>query len=171
MVALADHLFLSFVWPSAGILASRQQHSLWPESKLLALLIIAMKLCYGMDSVIRYPTSATEPAATQLNLESYERFLKSTNDLRKGELYDADDEEGGCTKATRGCEIEVTEKDVFEMKPEEMDAYMDWYEKTWCGSSDDEKMKEKSKTKCKSPQSSMVPLFVPFPMFWKSESC
>lgn len=118
-----------------------------------------------MDSVVRYPTSATEPAATQLNLESYELFLKSTNDLRKGELYDADDEEGGCSKATRGCEIEVTEKDVFEMKPEEMDAYMDWYEKTWCGSSDDEKMKEKSKTKCKSPQSSMAPLLVPFPYF------
>lgn len=154
--ALADHLFLNFVWPSTGPLATRQQHAHWPESKLMAILIMAMKLCYGMDSVVRHPRSASEPAATQLDMDSYEKFLRSTNDIRRGELYDTDDEKGGCGKVRRGAEIDVTEKDVFDMKPEEMDLYMDWYEKTWCGSSEDEKIKARSAKKCKSCQKSLA---------------
>ncbi|TGZ83085.1 hypothetical protein EX30DRAFT_148106 [Ascodesmis nigricans] len=133
---IADHLFLTFTWPSTGIAKVRRHHAHWPESKLMAVLIMAMKLAYGMDSVIRHPYSATEPAATKLELNAYEQYLRSTNDYRQGELHEGG--EGGRAKIRRGEHIKVTEKDVFDMAPEHLDSYLDWYEKTWCGSSEEE---------------------------------
>jgi RNA polymerase I-specific transcription initiation factor RRN7 len=118
---LADRLFMTFEWPPL-VIKRRNIH--WPEAKLLALVIAAVKLCYGLDGVARTPHSAAEPAATALEWGAWEQFLRGGNTKRGGKL------EG--TAGRQMLQVDVKEADVFEMNPEELDWYLDWYEKTWC---------------------------------------
>lgn len=119
---LADSLFMTFEWP-ALVLKMRCSH--WPEAKLMALVMTATKLCYGLDSQQRVPHSATEPAATALNWDAWDRFLRAGNAERRGLLE--------CRGSRPLLESDVSEADVFSMDGDELDRYMDWYEKTWCG--------------------------------------
>lgn len=119
---LADSLFMTFEWPA---LAPKIRSSNWPEAKLMALVVAATKLCYGLDSRQRVPHSATEPAATTLNQDAWDWFLRTGNAERRGLL-----ECGGNRPLP---ELDVGEADVFSMDGDELDRYMDWYEKTWCG--------------------------------------
>lgn len=119
---LADSLFMTFEWPA---LVPKIRSSNWPEAKLMALVVAATKLCYGLDSRQRVPHSATEPAATTLNQDAWDWFLRTGNAERRGLL-----ECGGNRPLP---ELDVGEADVFSMDGDELDRYMDWYEKTWCG--------------------------------------
>jgi RNA polymerase I-specific transcription initiation factor RRN7 len=118
---LAERLFMTFEWPP---LASTRRSTHWPEAKILALVIAAVKLCYGLDGIKRTPYSAAEPAATALEWGAWERFLRGGNTKRGGKL------EG--TAGRQMLQVDVKEADVFGMSPEELDWYLDWYEKTWC---------------------------------------
>jgi len=102
---------------------------------------VATKLCYGLDSLARTPLSATEPAATTVDWDAWERFLRVGNDARRGS--------GGPGRAR--LEIDVKEHDVFDMQDEELDWYLDWYEKTWCDGAEGEKSARRSKPSTPSP--------------------
>jgi len=92
---------------------------------------VATKLCYGLDSISRAPLSATEPAATRVDWDAWERFLRAGNVARRGQLVSG---EPGRARL----EIDVKEHDVFDMQDEELDWYLDWYEKTWCDEAEGE---------------------------------
>jgi RNA polymerase I-specific transcription initiation factor RRN7 len=109
---LSEYLCQSFAWAHMTKIA---RSSLWPESRLMAIVIMATKLGFGLDGVQRTPKSSDEPAATPLSWPAWEKFLKDGDMERSGAL-----------------EIDVTEADVFQMDGEDLDRYMDWYEKTWC---------------------------------------
>jgi len=119
---LADRPFMTFEWPALA-LTKRTSH--WPEAKLMALVIIATKLCFGLDGIRRTPHSPTEPAATALAWNAWEHFLRAGNQERRGLLIS----KGG---KNAQLEVDVKEADIFSMDAEELDWYMDWYEKTWC---------------------------------------
>ncbi|KAI5851020.1 hypothetical protein BZA05DRAFT_354028 [Tricharina praecox] len=119
---LADLLYITLEWPS---LPTKVQAHYWPEAKFMSLVIVAAKLCYGLDSHVRTPLSATEPAATQVDWDAWERFLLAGNGARLGPQ--ASGEPGRARLA-----IDVKEHDVFDMHEDELDWYLDWYEKTWC---------------------------------------
>lgn len=84
----------------------------------MSLLIVAVKLCYPFDSVTRYPKTSTEPAAFNLNWETWNTI--------HGKVSKSSTESKGNVP-----EMEVTEDDVFQMDLGQMDDYMDWYQNTW----------------------------------------
>ncbi|KAI5785102.1 RNA polymerase I-specific transcription initiation factor Rrn7 [Peziza echinospora] len=86
-----------------------------PEAKLMALVLISSKLAWGLDGVKRTPHDRAEPAAIKIDRKAWESFLAG-NKFKGDSLYDYDD------------------TDILNMSGEELDAYMDWYERTWLGS-------------------------------------
>lgn len=92
----------------------------------MSLVIIATKLLYGLDGVPRAPRSNTEPAAVGLRWEAWDRFLRLGNAKRRGLLGGI-----GQNSGKRGLEVDVKETDIFDMDGEDLDKYMDWFEKTW----------------------------------------
>lgn len=100
----------------------------------MALLIISTKLLYGLDGVKRTPKSAAEPAAVGLKWKAWDGYLRTGNAERRGLLNEnvTPRSEGGGGK---DLEVDVEEKDVFDMTGEELDRYMDWFEKNWADDS------------------------------------
>lgn len=96
--------------------------------KLCAFVIVATKLCYSLDSLQRTPRTVTEPAATQVSWEAWEAFLRGGNDERAGLLG---------KPGAQLLEVDVKEQDVFSMDPDQLDMYLDWYEKNWCLADED----------------------------------
>ncbi|KAI4157427.1 MAG: hypothetical protein LQ342_008305 [Letrouitia transgressa] len=86
----------------------------------MALLIIAVKIFFPFDSLERQPRSVVDPGVVSLDWAKWV-------DAQKG--Y----EEGVTSKGNiaRGDEINVTAEKVFSMSGEQLDQYLDWYEKTW----------------------------------------
>lgn len=96
----------------------------------MALVIIATKTLYGLDGVSRAPESSTEPAAVGLKWEAWNNFLRLGNTERRGLLGDIGQETN-----KRELEVDAKEIDVFGMSGEDLDRYMDWFEKTWADNS------------------------------------
>lgn len=92
----------------------------------MSLVIIATKLLYGLDNVPRAPKSNAEPAAVGLRWEAWDKFLRLGNTERRGLLGDI-----GQGVDNRELEVDVKESDIFGMSGEDLDKYMDWFEKTW----------------------------------------
>jgi RNA polymerase I-specific transcription initiation factor RRN7 len=130
---LAGQLFITFEWPSLekGLTSRREGH--WPDAKLMALVIIAVKLSYGLDRVKRKPEKNTDLLATQLPWPKWEKFLREGNDARHGNMH-KEGAFGGKSKL----QVDVMEADVFMMQDKDMDWYLDWYEKTWLGTNEEE---------------------------------
>lgn len=91
----------------------------------MALVIVSTKLLLGLDEVPRTPKQAAEPAAIGLRWEAWEGYLREGNAEYRG-LLGKDVQAAG-----KGLEVDVEEKDVFDMEGEELDRYMDWFEKNW----------------------------------------
>ncbi|KAL9581434.1 MAG: hypothetical protein Q9212_003898 [Teloschistes hypoglaucus] len=91
-----------------------------PEVALMALLVITVKLYHPFDSIDRHPRSLTEPGTLGIDWNRWSEVQKD---------YDARDTAGG--ELGRGNEIKVTETDVFNLSGDQVDEYLDWFEKTW----------------------------------------
>lgn len=122
---LSDLMSPSFIW--SGLSASGQKLICsWPEARLMSLVIMGTKLLYGLDGVPRAPKSNAEPAAVGLKWEAWDKFLRLGNAERRGLLGDIGQKVG-----KRELEVDVKETDIFGMSGEDLDKYMDWFEKTW----------------------------------------
>ncbi|ERF76384.1 hypothetical protein EPUS_07092 [Endocarpon pusillum Z07020] len=97
----------------------REQGSAFPEVELMSLLVVAVKLFYPVDDAQRRPQSLHEPATHQMDWISWKRRRQ---DLAK---------EPPGTRLVWGSEIDVRDTDVFKMSQQELDSYMNWYQKTW----------------------------------------
>ncbi|KAI4250273.1 MAG: hypothetical protein LQ352_005392 [Teloschistes flavicans] len=86
----------------------------------MALLVITVKLYHPFDSIDRHPRSLTEPGTLGID---WDRWCEIQ------ENYDARDTAGD--KLGRGNEIKVAEADVFKLSGDQIDEYLDWFEKTW----------------------------------------
>ena len=104
-------------------------HSRWyrpihlPEVQLVSLLVVVTKLFYPFDDIKRYPASLKEPST---HLVRWNEWAVSQR------MFEEREKDGG--KLGRGNEIKVKENDVFQMTPQQLDEYMDWYEKSWIDS-------------------------------------
>jgi len=101
---------LTFQYPSTPI--PKTLISTYPEVKLMTLILLSTKLLWGMDGTKRIPRDKTEPAAVTPDIRSWERFL-ADHKFQGDSVFD------------------WTDADVFGMSGEELDGYMDWYERTW----------------------------------------
>lgn len=114
---LAKLLHIDFSFPRAG---PYYKISSTPEVALMSLLVITVKLYHPFDSIDRHPRSLTEPGTLVIDWNRW-------SEVQKG--YDARDTAGG--KLGRGNEIKVTETDIFNLCGDQIDEYLDWFEKTW----------------------------------------
>jgi RNA polymerase I-specific transcription initiation factor RRN7 len=91
-----------------------------PECQLLALIVVVTKLYFPFDGLRRFPTTASEPATQVIDWRLWAKAQKTHGERSS---YD-----GGLG---RGQEIRVKDSDVFRLTAQQIDGYMDWYEKSW----------------------------------------
>jgi len=112
---LARLVSYSFSFSTSG---TRYRISSQPEPQLISLLVVAVKLCYPFDSLIRFPRSLAEPAALRINWEEWA-------------VIQQNDRSHSDKRSREGKEMETAEHDVFDMSGLQMDEYLSWYETTW----------------------------------------
>lgn len=126
---MSSILEIDFCFPRHG---SRQQRSDLPEIRLVALLIIAVKMYYPFDSLDRHPRSQLDMAVLNIDWDKWCELQKhhDTRLTLNGEIG-------------RGNEMLVNEQDIMNMSGEQLDGYLDWYEKTWISEEDDKHQKRR----------------------------
>ena len=117
MHRISSLLEVRFVFPLPG---TRQKSSEFPESQLIALLLVAVKLFHPFDQLQRKPRSWTEPGTLDIDWKVWydlqaEHQARFTSDGRIG----------------RGNIVSVNEQDIMKMSGAQLDEYMDWFERTW----------------------------------------
>lgn len=95
----------------------------FPELRLMAQLVVATKLVLPFDNITRFPSSPSEPAAQSLDWKRWSE-VRDEFSRRKSE-----------GKIAKGRHILLEEDDVFDLTPEQLDDYMDWYETRWIDTS------------------------------------
>ena len=118
-LSIAALLGIDFTFP---IPDKRQKVSSSPEIALVGLLVIATKLYHPFDNDVhpRHARSANDPAALAIDWSAWATAQKAHTARLKPEGHLA-----------RGSEIRVTEADVMDMTGDQMDEYMDWFERTY----------------------------------------
>ncbi|KAM5438832.1 hypothetical protein McanMca71_000656 [Microsporum canis] len=91
-----------------------------PEVQLMSLVIVATKLLFPFDDIKRYPRAPNEPAVQVIDWDRWAE-AQSTFDSR------------GISQGflTNTAAMQATEKDAMEMTQQQLDEYMDWYDKLW----------------------------------------
>lgn len=97
----------------------RKAGTAFPELQLIALVVIVVKLLYPFDGTSCHPRLFQEPATQRMNWKSWNKNRQQLGE-RPGEA-----------RLSRGSAIDVQDTDVFTMSQEELDSYMNWYQKTW----------------------------------------
>lgn len=114
---ISELLSAKFAFPLPG---SRQQISSLPEIQLICLLTIAVKLYHPFDGFTRHVRSLADSAALTVDWATWVDVQTSHGVHASGEIH-----------LEPGREINVTERDVMNMTGEQLDGYMDWYERTF----------------------------------------
>ncbi|KAF2137147.1 uncharacterized protein K452DRAFT_362071 [Aplosporella prunicola CBS 121167] len=121
---LARLVNYTFTFP----LVSRRRLRLldFPETQLIALLVVAVKLHYPFDGLERNPHSPTDTGGIVLDWAAWTAAAAEADGLAKtpGRL-------------TFEQSIAASEKDVLAMNDTELDDYLNWYERTWTAGDDD----------------------------------
>jgi RNA polymerase I-specific transcription initiation factor RRN7 len=94
-----------------------------PEVQLMALIVVATKLLFPFDDLERHPATAKEPATQAIDWSLWARAQTHFNNREN-------------TNGSIGKEkiIQLTDNDVMNMAPSQLDEYMDWYESNWTDS-------------------------------------
>jgi RNA polymerase I-specific transcription initiation factor RRN7 len=99
--------------------ARRKQGSAFPELQLMSLLVIAVKLLYPFDKAQHHTPSAEESVVETIDWVSWKQHRQELAKLPRG------------ASMAPGSQIDVCDTDVFKMSQQELDSYMDWYQRTW----------------------------------------
>lgn len=117
MHRIASLLNVRFMFPGPG---TRQKKSSFPETQLVALLVVAVKLFHPLDQLQRKSRSWTEPGILSIDWNvwcdsqaEYEARFTSEGQIGRGNI------------------LSVTEQDIMKMSGAQLDEYMDWSEQTW----------------------------------------
>ena len=114
---MAALLSIDFSFSRPG---QRQQASSSPELLLMSLLIIAVKLHHPFDNLSRSVASLKDAAVLKMNWSKWtEAYRDHKSRIQAGEHL------------VRGSEFYISEDDALEMSGEQVDDYLDWYERTW----------------------------------------
>ncbi len=114
---LAALLSIDFRFPRPR---QRQLASSSPEASLMSLLIIGVKLHHPFDDLPRSAVSFNDPAVLKIDWSKWVEAQKSHESRIQAGSYLA-----------RGSEMNILEEDVMRMSGEQMDDYLNWYERTW----------------------------------------
>lgn len=89
----------------------------------MALLVVAVKLFYPFNASRQWSPSLEEPAAQSID---WPRWIKMHKEPNK----DGDNVQSGHVR-----NFEISEEDALGMTGNEIDRYMDWYQRTWAKTS------------------------------------
>ena len=103
----------------------------FPEAQLIAVLVVAVKLLYPVDGVVRYPEHADEPAAAVLD---WNVWSKATEDYEKAVAKQSKKKTGRSMSYEEA--MKVSEDDVLGLSEEMLDTYLEWYGSTWTDKDD-----------------------------------
>ncbi|KAL8793784.1 MAG: hypothetical protein Q9195_003614 [Heterodermia aff. obscurata] len=115
---------------SLSICYLAQKASSFPEVQLMALLVIAVKLRHPFDNVVRYAATLTDPGVMTIDWDAWCKRQKEFDDRITS---------GG--KIGRGNAMKIMEREVLGMTGDQMDEYLDWFERTWVKDEDQESKK------------------------------
>jgi RNA polymerase I-specific transcription initiation factor RRN7 len=121
---LQDLLGVTFQYPKPKAAIERKKSHFLPDVQLVVLITIATKLIFPFDDLKRYPTNNKEPAAQIMDWSQWAHAQKG---------FSADSH--FAENIGKGTAIHVTDQDVLNMTPEQMDNYMDWYASDWLDTS------------------------------------
>lgn len=104
----------------------RKTPVVWPEMQLISLIIVATKLLFPfpipITATTTHPRSPTEPSTSTIRLD-WSIWLS----LHKQQVNSQNRNE----PIKPGKEIEIHDTDLLEMSDDALDAYMDWYQRTF----------------------------------------
>ena len=124
---IANLLSTPFTFPTIG---GKQATSAFPEVQLIAILVIAVKLYHPFDGVDRRAITLTEPGVMTIDWDVWSE---------KQRIFEGRLTSGG--EIGRGNEIKVKEQEVLDMTADQIDEYLDWYERTWVEDGNQEQKK------------------------------
>lgn len=122
---MASALNYEFGFPP---LRKRQPLSNLPEVQLISMLVVAIKLYHPFDPLDRYTRSLTEIGYLTIDWDVWETEYKVFTTRVRGDK-----------PLEPGFELNINEHDAMAMSDEQMDHYLDWYEKTWIDSNEKER--------------------------------
>ncbi|KIX04020.1 uncharacterized protein Z518_07573 [Rhinocladiella mackenziei CBS 650.93] len=104
--------------------STRRQPTTYPEAQLMSLVVIATKLLFPFDpeTVKRYPKRNNDPTTLKMNWSAW---------LDAKVSFDQNSSATDPAGLKSGSEIHITDHDIMEMTDEQLDQYMDWYQRTW----------------------------------------
>ena len=128
---MSNILTFNFTFTLASDSRIRRNATSHPEAQLMALVVFATKLGYPFDSdvVKRHPRSLSEPAALRFDWKKWVELRKQGSSLA---------ERGSKLPLLEGQESNITDADIFKMSNEQLDQYMDWYQRTYTRSTEAE---------------------------------
>lgn len=129
---IASMLGSEFAFPP---LQKRQPLSNMPELQLISMLVVAIKLYHPFDCFDRHSKSLTEIGYLTINWDVWKKEYQTFNIRLRGDK-----------PFEGGSEINLNEHDALAMSDEQMDGYLEWYEKTWLD------LDEKERTSYSLPQ-------------------
>ena len=91
-----------------------------PDVQIIVLLVMATKLIFPFDDIARHPATNNEPATQAMD---WQKWMQAQRQFESQKHPDG--------KLGKEKIIQMTESDVFNMDPSQLDEYMDWYEKSW----------------------------------------
>ncbi|KAJ5893781.1 hypothetical protein N7495_005472 [Penicillium taxi] len=118
-------LGFNFTWPRISNSKTRKKVLDLPDVQMMVLVVIATKILFPFDRLERYPVTSKEPASQAMD---WSRWMDSQKH------FDSPDPDVCSTGKDKL--IQVVDTDVFQMAPNQLDQYMDWYEKSWLNPSE-----------------------------------
>jgi RNA polymerase I-specific transcription initiation factor RRN7 len=117
---LNDVLKFDFKYGGSG--GKRRTVLSYPEAQLMSLVVVATKLLFPFDneSLQRYPQNGAEQGILMVDWNTWMDTRKASKDSESRNL-----------SLENGEEIHVKDTDVFNMSAQQLDQYMNWYQRTW----------------------------------------
>jgi RNA polymerase I-specific transcription initiation factor RRN7 len=103
-----------------------------PEAQLIGCFVLCVKLLYPFDKVRRAPHSSSEPTAVVMNWKQWCKHMTAANEEHRESNPGFTTEE--LTKLQEG--------DVFKLKPDQLDQYLDFYADTFLDDAEIQRTKD-----------------------------
>jgi RNA polymerase I-specific transcription initiation factor RRN7 len=92
-----------------------------PEAQLVGCLVLCVKLLYPFDKIMRIPKSSSEPTGIVMDWSQWGKHMRAAIATQRAE-------EAGFTTEEL---TKLQERDVFDMQPDQLDQYLDFYANTF----------------------------------------
>jgi RNA polymerase I-specific transcription initiation factor RRN7 len=103
-----------------------------PEAQLIGCLVLCVKLFYPFDRVVRTPKSSSEPTAVVVDWKKWCKHMAAAKKTQR---------EGNSGFTTEEL-TKLQEGDIFEMQPDQLDQYLDFYADTFLDEAEIQRTKD-----------------------------